>query len=1035
MRYLVRPYRLFVLPILLGFMLGFVTTSFAQTATPTAATAKPKKKPDFPDFKTVTEGYTKVTSTMDGKPGLFTIWKREKDGQMLAELPRTYSSDKYFIALTVNAGEQYAGLQSGDRYVTWRRYDKRLALVEPNITVRSTGEQESKDSVKRLFTDRIMLDVPIVCLSPSKTPVIDMDALLVGQASRFFPISARGANPRLSKIKTAKSFPGNVELSFEVAMLGGKLKTLHYSISKITNAPSYKPRKADERIGYFTTSFTDLGKYKRDDTTVRYINRWHLEKADPKLKLSPPKQPIVFYIEHTTPKRYRHWVKKGILLWNKAFEDVGIRDAIVVYQQDSNKNIFPNHMEKDPEDVRYNFVRWLNNNVGTAIGPSRVNPMTGQILDADIILTDGWIRYYDMQYNEILPKVAMEGFGPETLAWLNQHPKWDPRILLAHPSERQRLLIERRQLAMQPRGGHAMANLKTNALGDDEFDGLVNRQSQMNGLCLAAEGKGFDLNIMQSTLEILAAMDDDEDEDDEDSEEDDEDDEDEEGDDEDEDEEDKDKKALAAKSKKKSSDEDDDDEKKDEDKDDKDEDEDEKDTDDVDDDDEKAAKKKEDEGQKLDGIPEEFIGPLLMELVAHEVGHTLGLRHNFKASSIYTLDEIAAGETGGGPLSGSVMDYLPINMRMKDGEIQGEHTMTDIGPYDRWAIEYGYTSAKKLDKILARVAEPELVYGTDEDTYGPDPRARRYDFTKKPLDYAKDQMKLADFHRENLLDKFVKDGDSWSKARRGYEMSLSLQTRSLSMMSNWIGGTFVNRDKKGDKNARDPLSVVDVDEQREALDWILENAFEDEAFGLSPELIRHLSTDQWLDNRYSDDVDFPVHDRVMGIQSSTLTMLMNPMTLRLVYDNEARTPGDEDALTLPELLGTVSDAIWSELEESPTKSSVREPWLSSTRRNLQREHLQRLIDLTLPSAGFTAAYKPIPTLAVHRLKKINAKIKKALKTPSKLDDYSLAHLEDANTRIEKALDADYIYNVNDLGGGGGGGFMLFLQPENAKDKE
>ena len=66
-------------------------------------------------------------------------------------------------------------------------------------------------------------------------------------------------------------------------------------------------------------------------------------------------------------------------------------------------------MDLDPEDAGYNFVRWLNNGIGTAIGPSRVNPETGQILDADIILTDGWIRHWWTQYQEILPEVAMEG--------------------------------------------------------------------------------------------------------------------------------------------------------------------------------------------------------------------------------------------------------------------------------------------------------------------------------------------------------------------------------------------------------------------------------------------------------------------------------------------------------------------------------------------------------------------------------------------------------------------------------------------------
>ena len=152
-------------------------------------------------------------------------------------------------------------------------------------------------------------------------------------------------------------------------------------------------------------------------------------RDSPKLRVSPVKNPIIFYIEHTTPVRYRRWVREGILMWNKAYEKIGLANAIEVYYQDAATG---SHMEKDPEDARYNFVRWLNNDVGTAIGPSRVNPLTGQILDADIILTDGWIRHYWMQFNEILPSIAMEGFTPETLAWLKEHPC----LLYTSPSPR-----------------------------------------------------------------------------------------------------------------------------------------------------------------------------------------------------------------------------------------------------------------------------------------------------------------------------------------------------------------------------------------------------------------------------------------------------------------------------------------------------------------------------------------------------------------------------------------------------------------------
>ena len=237
------------------------------------------RKSSFPPSDKVLEGFTKVVSSADGKPSLYTLWVNKKTNQMYAELPRGYASMKQFIAVTTASGERYAGLQGNDFYVYWRRYDNRLALIAPNVQTRSTGDPESKASVARLFTDRVLLDVPIVTEnSKTKGPIIDMDALLVGRASSFFP-GARAMNPKLAAIKTAKAFSNNVEISFEVAMSNGALKELHYSISKINADPSYKPRVADERLGYFTTSYVDLGKYDADETSVRYINRWHLEKA------------------------------------------------------------------------------------------------------------------------------------------------------------------------------------------------------------------------------------------------------------------------------------------------------------------------------------------------------------------------------------------------------------------------------------------------------------------------------------------------------------------------------------------------------------------------------------------------------------------------------------------------------------------------------------------------------------------------------------------------------------------------------------
>ena len=281
---------------------------------------KPKPpKPEYPSLEKITEGFTAV-KVQDGTSAFFKLWKNEKTGHMLAQLPKDYAAAKtrHFIAPTVSGGEVFAGLQSDAFYVYWKKYGKKIALVQENLSIKGSDD-ESKSSVNRLFTDRVMLNLPILTMPKGQGPVIDLDQLLVGNARVFFGGSVSPQASLLS-IKKAKAFPSNIEVAFEVPMSNGNLKTLHYSISKIKGTEGFKPRRADQRIGYFTTSYSDYGKYEGDDTDVHYINRWHLEKRDPKLKLSPPKKPIVFYIEHTTPVRYRRWVRKGILNWNKAFE-------------------------------------------------------------------------------------------------------------------------------------------------------------------------------------------------------------------------------------------------------------------------------------------------------------------------------------------------------------------------------------------------------------------------------------------------------------------------------------------------------------------------------------------------------------------------------------------------------------------------------------------------------------------------------------------------------------------------------------------
>ncbi len=906
---------------------------------PPVAPEQPAEPPEFPKFEAVSKDFQKVTPAADGET-YWTLWKRDKDAQLLAELPKDFESKRFYIAPTVASGDEEAGVYTmytrwggaGDRYVYWKRYDKQLALIEPDLTHRTSGDPESKAGVERIWTDRVVLSIPILCMGPNNAPVLDLDSLLVGNADKFFGYFVNGMNPSLSKVAAAKAFPHNVEISIQLPVINGRLATLHWSISDVPQNTGYKTRIADRRVGFFYLNYEDRAKLDESSQTIRYATRWNLEKRDPSLKLSPPKKPIVFYIEHTTPVRYRRWVREGILDWNTAFEKVGFLGAVEVYQQDAQTGA---HMDKDPEDVRYNFLRWTNSYMGYAIGPSRVNPETGEILDADIVMDEVFLTGWARSYRELLPETAMRRYDAETLAWLEQNPDWNPRERLAQAFRTRQEDAQLHRRAFQiSEPDHAIA-----PEGAAEPTLLQRLMAGGRRPCLSALGRSQSVAIarMAHAAGMLGALQDD------------------------------DKKA-----------------------------------------DDKEGEKKPEEGL-LDGLPEEFVGPMLKDVIMHEVGHTLGLMHNFKASSIYSVEQINSPEwkAQGKTVAGSVMDYLSDNIA-PDPRVQGAYSMTTIGPYDFWAIEWGYTSGEPKD-VAKRAAEPELAFLSDEGNYGPDPGAKVWDLTSDSLAWAGTQMELVKKLRAKLLDRVVKEGQSWQRAREGYELLLGVHMRAVFAASNWIGAASITRDRKGDPNGRDPVTVAPAEKQRAAMKFVMENTMRDAAFGISPGLLAKLGSDEWWDEGFffADPPDYPVNDLVLAVQSMALTELMNPMVLRRIYDNEVRTPAGQDMLTMPELLGAVRAEVWSELSATVNGSpTARQPAISPFRRNLQREHLNRLVSLSTARAWSGASSRPLTNLARQELRDLKASIDKM--NLDRLDPYSRSHLADAKTRIDKALEAAYL---------------------------
>ena len=895
-----------------------------ESAAPDSLTAS-----DFAPFADVSKDLEKVVSTADDAASLYTLYQSKKDGRLIAELPPDYPKKLIMIAPTVAGGDEEAGVMGGTIYAYWKRIDKTLVLIEPNFLVRSTGDAESKSSVKGLYTDRVILDVPIASVGPGGGPVIDLKGVLVGQYQKFFGGSPfgmggyiGGADTRLATLERAKAFPENLEVTYEMPGPGGRLTDLHYSIRSLPADPTFKPRLADSRVGYFNVYYNEMGKANNDDPVTRYINRWNLEKADPSLKMSPPKQPIVWYIECTTPVRYRQFVREGILSWNKAFEACGIVNAMEVYQQDASTGA---HMEKDPEDARYNFFRWNTSSQAYAIGPSRGDPRTGRLFDADVVWHAGLTEAIMGMLKNLSGEVATLNFTPETMEWLATHPQWDPRVRLAPAAQRAAMLAGREQVkpaadnpaAIEPGHHHVEAGIASTW-----SSGAQCKIGEYMSLNIALASAAFDAGLLQAG----------------------------------------------------------------------------------------------DESAKLDGLPQEFLGAMIRYVSAHEVGHCLGLQHNFSASTIRSLQQMNSKDYNGGPTVGSVMEYAGVNIRAgeADGDQQGPYATPVLGPYDIWAIQFGYGPDEDRAKVLARVNEGDLIFHNDMSMASPDPRVMTWDIGSDPLAFCDSRMNIIRTLRGKIVSDLVKEGQPWRKARERFNALLNSHVQAMAIASRWVGASYMNRNYKGDPEGKAFIENVPADKQRAALKFVIDNSFKDDAFGLTPELIASLGLQFWPDMpgamAIDGDPSFELHDLVAGVQAAAMTMIMNPTTLRRLYDNEYRTAGEDNPVTLAEVLSTLTSATWNEVDGTASGTyTAAKPMISSFRRNLQREHIERLIDLMMVGDAANPAVRTISTLCTQTLRDVDGKIKKLLDgSGDKLDPYTLAHLNDARTRIERALDAQYV---------------------------
>ena len=183
----------------------------------------------------------------------------------------------------------------------------------------------------------------------------------------------------------------------------------------------------------------------------------------------------------------------------------------------------------------------------------------------------------------------------------------------------------------------------------------------------------------------------------------------------------------------------------------------------------------------------------------HEVGHALGLRHNFAAPSVYSLHDVEnPAFTAKHGISASVMAYNPVDLA-PPGKPQPDFFQTQLGPYDYWAIQYGYTpsgSANALKAIADRAGEPDHVFETDEDASGAwavDPRIAMFVLSSDPIGWHAQRFQIADHLLATLDKRYPRDDRSYNDERLAFSTILGEYLRSALLTTRWVGGVYTSR--------------------------------------------------------------------------------------------------------------------------------------------------------------------------------------------------------------------------------------------------
>ena len=801
--------------------------------TTTTKKAPPKKKGK--SIKSLTKSSKKIE-------GLFTIYQDTVTGSIKL-LVKKKQLDKDFIYFSqiadgvVEAG-QFRGAYQGSSVFHVKKYFDKLDFYAPNTSFYFDKKSALSKSSEANISDAVVATAKILASDDKKGEyLIDANGLFLSETftrvkrPRFpgqspFSFSLGRFDKYKSKIHAIKNYPENTNVKTEYvynnpSVLNGgsnaitdgrnvSIKVFH----TFMNMPKedYKPRMDDPRVGYFLTQTNDM----TTTNTINYrdmIHRWKLVKKNPDAAISEPVTPITWWIENTTPLKWRETIKEGVLAWNEAFEKAGFKNAMVVKVQ-------PDDADWDAGDVRYNVLRWTSspNPPFGGYGPSFVNPRTGEILGADIMLE--FVHFTNRVFADKLYNDAASNMKLETVEELKNKQlfeKHNPNFCSM---------------------GHVMHN-----------------NLQLGAAVIQANG-GSDLDM-------------------------------------------------------------------------------------------EAIKK---EGMK--------------SLIMHEVGHTLGLNHNMKASQLFSPAQLADKDfIKGKALTGSVMDYAGINIT-NDRSKQGQYADMAVGPYDVWAIQFGYTPFKnKTEKnaLLNRSTEPELTFGNDADdmrssSNGIDPRVMIGDLSNDQITYSINRFELVNTMMKKIKTQFTKKGETYEDLRRAYYTLQSQSAIAGGVISRFVGGVYVDRATFGQEGGTQPYTPVSLKDQKRAMAAMKKYIFAPNAFNVPKDVYNYLARQRRGYNFFGRTEDPKINEQILGYQTYVLSHLLHPNTLQRISNSELY--GNQYKLS----------NFMTDLNTMMFKPDVYGS-INSFRQNLQAVYTKRLIEMI---SGRTSGRYNIAarSMAIYNLKNI-----------------------------------------------------------------